>query len=108
MLDRSLTLCRWRSIILSMTSTVVLRPAVTTDDQRLRDLAGLDSTRLPAGPFLVGEVDGTVVAALSTSDGVAIADPFTFTAGVVDLLREHAAATAPARARRLRPRLAFS
>jgi len=88
-------------------STVVLRPAVTTDEQRLRDLAGLDSQRLPAGPFLLAEVDGTVVAALSTSDGVAIADPFVLTAHLVDLLREHAAAATRAPARRPRARLAF-
>ena len=88
-------------------STVVLRPAVTTDDARLRDLAGLDCKRLPAGPFLVAEVDGAVVAALSTSDGVALADPFVLTAHLVDLLREHAAGDARDRVRRPRLRLAF-
>jgi hypothetical protein len=88
-------------------STVVLRPAITTDEVVLRDLAGLASTRLPAGPFLVAEVDGAIVAALSTSDDVAIADPFVLSAHLVDLLREHAGTAARTPLRRPRLRLAF-
>ena len=92
---------------------VVLRPATTADTPALRDLAELESTRLPAGPFLVAERDGELQAALSLADGTAIADPFRRTGELVDLLRAHATAQAAAErrrravSRRRRPRLAF-
>ena len=56
--------------------SIILRHATTADEQPLRDLAAVDSQALPAGPFLVAEVDGRAHAALSLSDGSAIADPF--------------------------------
>ena len=93
--------------------SVLLRHATTADDRVLRDLADLDSTSLPSGPFLVAEVDGHPRAALSLSDGTAIADPFERTAELVDLLRAHGAAKASAEKRRRgtsrsrRPRLAL-
>ena len=93
--------------------TVVLRHATTADEQPLRDLAAVDSQSLPAGPFLVAEVDGRAYAALSLSDGSAIADPFEPTAGLVELLRSHGAAKASQERRRRisrerrRPRLAL-
>jgi hypothetical protein len=79
--------------------TVSLRHATAADEPALRDLAALESVRLPAGPFLVGEVDGAVLAALSLIDGTAIADPFHRTAELVDLLRTHGAAKAAAERR---------
>ena len=92
--------------------TVVLRHATTADEQPLRDLAALDSKQLPAGPFLVAELDGRTSAALSLSDGTAIADPFEHTAELVELLRAHGAAQASGERRRRitgsrRPRLAL-
>ena len=92
--------------------SIILRHATTADEQPLRDLAAVDSQALPAGPFLVAEVDGRAYAALSLSDGSAIADPFEPTAELVDLLRTHGAAKASQERRRRvsrarRPRLAL-
>lgn len=77
----------------STTSTqhLVLRPATAADAPVLRDLADLDSRRLPAGPHLVALADGELRAALSLSDGTAVADPFHPTAHLVTLLRTRAA-----------------
>ena len=86
--------------------TVSLRHATATDEPVLRDLAGLESTRLSDGPYLVAEADGRILAALSLADGTAIADPFEPTAELVALLRAHGAArAADERRRRARPRL---
>jgi hypothetical protein len=79
--------------------TVSLRHATAADEGALRNLAALESVRLAAGPFLVAEVDGIVVAALSLHDGTAIADPFERTAELVALLRTHGAARAAAQRR---------
>ena len=94
--------------------SIVLRHATTADEQPLRDLAALDSRTLPSGPFLVAEVEGQPHAALSLSDGAAIADPFKPTAELVELLRAHGAAKASverrsrvSRARRPRVALGF-
>jgi hypothetical protein len=79
--------------------TVSLRHATAADQAAVRDLAALESVRVPAGPFLVAEVDGAALAALSLSDGTAIADPFHRTAELVALLRTHGAAKAAAERR---------
>ena len=87
-----------------MTAQIVLRPAYATDDDErsLHRLAALDSApAAPAPPLLVAEVEGELKAALSLSDGCAIADPFYPSAGLVGLLRAHAD---QAGARDLRPR----
>ena len=70
-------------------------------------LASLDSAPVPPGPLLLAERDGELRAALSLSDGRAVADPFHPTAAIVDLL---AAVAAPEPARRglLRRRIAAS
>jgi hypothetical protein len=75
------------------TAQILLRPAYATDDDErsLRHLAALDSTpAAPAPPLLVAEVEGELKAALSLSDGDAIADPFYPSAELVALLRAHA------------------
>ena len=82
------------------TAPVVLRHATASDLGTLAELAELDSMRLPAGPFLLAEVDGRAVAALSLSDGLALADPFLPTAELVGLLRTHGAARAAGERRR--------
>jgi hypothetical protein len=99
------------------TAQILLRPAyATADDERsLHRLAALDSTPVtPAPPLVVAEVEGELKAALSLSDGSAIADPFYPSADLVALLRSHAdqagargvSPRAPRRRRRLAPSLA--
>jgi hypothetical protein len=76
-----------------ITAQILLRPAYATDDDEyaLHRLAALDSTpATPAPPLLVAEVEGELKAALSLSDGGAIADPFYPSAELVALLRSHA------------------
>ena len=69
-------------------NNLTIRFATDTDD--LERLAQLDSSAVPAAPQLVAEADGRVIAALSTADGRAIADPFTHSAEAVSLLRRRA------------------
>ena len=73
------------------TAPITIRRAHPEEPGVLR-IAALDSTRVPAAPLLVAEVDGLVRAALSLEDGKAIADPFHATADLLDLLRAHAKA----------------
>ncbi len=62
----------------------------------IRRLAALDSAPVPRGGMLLGEVDGRLVAAVSLADGGAIADPFTRTHTLVEVLRTAAAPLAVA------------
>ena len=96
-----------------MTDSTILafRIATYDDDAVLRELAALDSARPLRRPALLAIVDGRPVAAGSLRDGDVVADPFTPTGDVVELLRArlatHAAARRPRRSRlrvrRLRP-----
>ena len=104
-----------RGMTSSATARIVLRPAYADDERSLHRLAALDSTAAPpAAPLLVVEVQGELKAALSLSDGSAIADPFYPSAELVALLRaraDHAGARgiSPRTSRRRRrpaPRLA--
>lgn len=72
-------------------SAITIRPAYGDDDHALTRLATLDSAPVPSGPLLLAEVDGELRAALATSDGTVIADPFFRTVEVIALLRRHAA-----------------
>lgn len=65
---------------------VVIRSARVSDSGALRELAELDSGRVP-GDALVAEVGGRVVAAVDVASGRALADPFVPTADVVGLLQ---------------------
>jgi hypothetical protein len=69
----------------------------------------LDGARPLAGPALVAEENGAIVAGLCLSTERAVADPFVPSLQLVELLRQHAAhgkAPTPAlRGRRLLPRL---
>ena len=90
---------------------VLLRTARADDDADLLRLAALDGARPLAGPALVAEENGAIVAALCLSTGRAVADPFVPSLHLVELLRRHAArrhapAAAP-RGRRRLPRLAL-
>jgi hypothetical protein len=97
-------------------ATIMIRPAYADDHSALHRLAAVDSAHVPAQPLLLAEVDDQLRAALSLVDGSVIADPFFPTRDVVELLRTHAAAVGPGRARRgarrqvrrFRPHLASS
>lgn len=69
---------------------LVIRLAVAADVEALLRLAALDSARPPAGDTVVAEQGGSLVAAVSLSDGRAIADPFRPTADIVGLLHTRA------------------
>lgn len=89
------------------TPIVALRTASDEDAGTVRRLAALDSARVPAMPVLLGIVDGEPVAAMSLVDGAVVADPFTPTTAVVELLRLRAArlhSEAPAQSRLQRAR----
>jgi hypothetical protein len=90
---------------------ITIRPAYADDELTLRQLAALDSAVPLDGPLLLAEVDGVLKAAVSLSNGSSIADPFTRTAEIVELLRQ-AAAPSQVRPRRrglaLRPSARFA
>jgi hypothetical protein len=72
---------------------ITIRQSYADDELALTRLAVLDSApAAPAQPLLLAEVNGELRAALSLSDGSAIADPFFPTADLLDLLRVHARA----------------
>jgi hypothetical protein len=111
----SFVLMAWEEHAFSMTSTkpapttpiVALRTASADDVATVRRLAALDSAPMPAPPLLLGIVDGEAVAALSLSSDAVVADPFTPTVAVVELLRLRAArlrtgAPTPSRLQRAR------
>ena len=76
-----------------MTPTITIRPAYADDERALARLAVLDSAdAVPTRPLLLAEVDGELRAALSLSDGAVVADPFSPTLDLIELLRTHAAA----------------
>jgi hypothetical protein len=86
---------------------LVLRRGRPTDAAGIAVLAQLDSARPLTGPSIVAENDGRLVAAVSLHDGRVVADPFTPTADVVEMLRLRTAGgrSAKARPRRGLPRL---
>ena len=86
----------------SVHPTVAIRAARGSDGPALARLASLDSKRPLAGPVLVAERDGELVAALSPETGAHIADPFAPTAELVTLLRTAAAALEPGEQREAR------
>ena len=80
--------------------SVLIRAARGSDGDAIERLAALDSAEVPTGSLLVAEADGRVVAAIASSTGEAIADPFLPTADVVALLQLRAAGTSAPRGRR--------
>ena|SRR5579859_3731340 len=66
---------------------LTLRLATSADRSALAYLAELEQTTAPADPVLLGVMAQRPVAALSLSDGRVIADPFSATAELVELLR---------------------
>jgi len=67
------------------------RLAEAADEPLLHRLAALDSSRLPAGPLLVGEISGGIQAAVPVKGGRGIANPFVRTAELMTLLELRAA-----------------
>jgi len=75
---------------------ISIRSADPQDYTDLWQLAALDDRPLPRSPFVVAEVDGEIVAAVSLESGEAIADPFRRTAQAVALLHLRASQLAVA------------
>ena len=74
--------------------SVVVRAAREADERAVWRLAALDSRPAPAGPTLVAESGGHLLAALSLTNGRAVADPFRRTAELVEMLKLRATALA--------------
>ena len=86
---------------------VEMRRATADDEGAVRRLAQLDEMTPPQGDVLLAELDGRLVAALPLEGGRAVADQFTPTQEIVELLVLRAAALGGdthgrLRARRLR------
>jgi hypothetical protein len=77
---------------------LTIRHARPGDGAALERLAVLDTAPVPTGPVLVAEVGDELWAAVSVSDGSAVADPFRPTAELVWVMQERA------RRERRRPR----
>jgi hypothetical protein len=74
------------------TAEITIRLAYADDELALIRLAALDSVpAVPPAPRLLAEIDGEPRAAVSLRDGSAVADPFTPTAEVLELLHRRAA-----------------
>ena len=65
---------------------IAIRAARPADALAIRRLAQLVDHPVPKGRVLVAESDGAVVAALSTTTGDVVSDPFRTTADLVALL----------------------
>jgi len=68
-------------------SSVTVRLATNADRRALERLAELDQADPPRAPVLLGVVMERPVAALSLRDSRVVADPFTPTRDLVELLR---------------------
>jgi hypothetical protein len=75
----------------NLETPITIRPARSADASALANLAARDSAQIPSVPVLVAEANGELRAALSLYDGAAIADPFTHTVWMVQLLHTRAA-----------------
>jgi hypothetical protein len=73
-----------------LSERIVLRRAGPQDAEAVTRLAELDSAKRPTGEVLIAEVDGRVIAALAIDGEEAIADPFEWTADLIELLRGRA------------------
>jgi hypothetical protein len=86
----------------SQTEAVLMRRATADDTVRIATLARLDDRRMPAGPYLVAEIGGELVAARSLATGAVVADPFRLTSDIVAMLRLRAAQVSELGQRRAR------
>ena len=92
---------------MSTTAPIAIRRSAPGDGDRIRLLARLDDRRIPAGPCLVAEIEGDMVAALSLVTGSAVSDPFRATADAVALLQLRAAQLGALPELASRPRRSF-
>jgi hypothetical protein len=69
---------------------IAIRTATAADRDGLVTLAQRDTATVPREPLLVAEAAGELRAAISLADGRTIADPFSPTADLIDLLRARA------------------
>jgi hypothetical protein len=76
------------------TPVLTLRVATPADHAAVMRLAALDSARPPRAPVLVAEIGSEILAAVSMTDGRAVADPFRRTAEIVAIARLRAAGPA--------------
>jgi hypothetical protein len=89
-----------------MSPAVTIRPAHPSDRPALQRLAALDGRRPPNGDTVLAELERRRGCCSGRCDGHAVADPFTPTAHLVELLRRHAGDRyAPRRAHGLLTRL---
>lgn len=72
-------------------TAIALRLCRVGDELALVRLAALSERPVPAGDFVVAEVDGRIVAALPLSGGEPLRDPFVRTAHLLRLLELRAA-----------------
>jgi hypothetical protein len=66
---------------------ITIRRLVADDMGAVTRLAQRDTASVPSDPVLGAEVDGRLLAAISTATGEVVADPFRPTAEIVDMLR---------------------
>jgi hypothetical protein len=66
---------------------ITIRVASESDGAALARLQQLDGHVLPAGPRLLAEAGGQIVAAAELRSGSTVSDPFAPSAGVVSLLQ---------------------
>lgn len=85
----------------SVERPVTLRICGPADQQALCRLAGLDSARPLEGTILAAEIADELLAAICVETGRVVADPFSHTAGLVELLRSRAAQLERGKNRRL-------
>ncbi len=85
----------------SVERPVTMRICGPADQQALSRLAGLDSARPLEGTILAAEIADEPLAAICVETGRVVADPFSHTAGLVDLLRSRAAQLGRGKNRRL-------
>ena len=67
--------------------SISVRVLGSDDRAAVTRLAGVDSAPMPRGELLGAEADGTLIAALSLSDGTVMADPFRASSAAVELLQ---------------------
>ena len=74
-------------------TTIVIRTATAGDEADIRRVAVLDGAgQVPSDSVLVAEAGGRIRAAYGIEDGSYVADPFWYSAELVELMRIHAAA----------------
>ena len=78
-----------------MAEAITIRHSTDEDLAAIRELAELDGGRAPSGTALLGLVDGRLVAAVGIEDGRTVADPFSYTANLVQMLSLRAARQRP-------------